>query len=273
MRGSAVCADLGLQRSPRLGVAGLTQANRIVGDRIDHQLHIFRRQHVFALENGADDLFHFVTAGQVVRAERIEQEIRRIDGRGLHRRFVSGIGDRPCPVALVEFQPVGVLGPDRRVGAERRIVGEAFEIELGAERTGLLAHPLIERGADPPPRAAERGGDQLEIREADIGCVQQERHAERLVARILRHEQARDEAVFQRIGELLGELVDVVSRHGRKLLAHDGLRRFDGRAVRRRRGVGHFADTEHGSDAKHVRRWLASVQAYPRRCGRSFRHR
>ena len=76
--------------------------------------------------------------------------------------------------------------------------------------------------------------------------MQQERHAERLVARILGHEQARDEFVLERIGELLGQLGDVVSRHRRELLAHDLLRRLDGRAVHRRRGVGHFADAKHG---------------------------
>ena len=94
---------------------------------------------------------------------------------GLDRRFVGGVGDRPRAVALVEFEPVGVVGPDLGVGAKRRVVGQAFEIELGAERPGLLPHPLIERRADPTAHAAGRGRDQLEIGEADIGRVQQER--------------------------------------------------------------------------------------------------
>ena len=62
---------------------------------------------------------------------------------------------------------------------------------------------------------------------------------------VLRHEQARDEFVLERIGELLGQLGDVVVGHRRELLAHDLLRGLDGRAVHRRRGVGHFPDAEH----------------------------
>ena len=188
---------------------------------------------------------HLVAARQIVRAERIEHQIRRIGGAWRHRRLIGGVDDRPRAVALVEFEPVGVVGPDLGVGAERRIVGQALEIELRAERARLFAHPLIKRGADAPPRAAERGRDDLEIGEADVRRVQQKRHAERLVARILGHEQARDEAMLQRIGELLGELGDVVIGHRRELLAHDLLRRLDRGAVRRRRGVGHFADAQH----------------------------
>jgi len=70
--------------------------------------------------------------------------------------------------------------------------------------------------------------------------------AERLVARILGHEQPRDEAVLDGVGELLRQLGDIVVGHRRELLAHDGLRRLDCRAVHRRRGVCHFADAEHG---------------------------
>ena len=51
--------------------------------------------------------------------------------------------------------------------------------------------------------------------------------------------------MLQRIGELVGQLGDVVVRHRRELLAHDLLRRLDRGAVRRRRGVGHFADAQH----------------------------
>ena len=51
--------------------------------------------------------------------------------------------------------------------------------------------------------------------------------------------------MFQRIGELLGKLGDVVVGHRRELLAHDLLRGLDGRAVHRRRGVCHFPDAEH----------------------------
>ena len=75
--------------------------------------------------------------------------------------------------------------------------------------------------------------------------MQQKRQAKGLVAGILGHEQPRDEAMLERIGELLGELGDVVIRHRRELLAHDLLRRLDRGAVRRGRGVGHFADAQH----------------------------
>ena len=75
--------------------------------------------------------------------------------------------------------------------------------------------------------------------------MQQKRHAERLIARILGHEQARHEFVLERIGELIGQLGDVRLGHRRELLAHDLLRRLDRGTVHRRRGVGHFADAEH----------------------------
>ena len=51
--------------------------------------------------------------------------------------------------------------------------------------------------------------------------------------------------MLERIGELLGQLDDVVVGHPRKLLAHDLLRCLDGRAVHRGRGVGDFPDAEH----------------------------
>ncbi len=116
---------------------------------------------------------------------------------------------------------------------------------MGAERARLLPHALIEGGADASPRAAKRGRDDLEIREADIRCVEQQGHAKGLVARILGDEQARHEAVLQRIGELVGHLGDVGLGHRRELLAHDSLRRLDGRTVRRRRRVGDLANAEH----------------------------
>jgi hypothetical protein len=100
--------------------------------------------------------------------------------------------------------------------------------------------------ADAVTRAPDCGRDQLEIAEVEVRRVQQKRQAERLVARILGHEQPRDEAVLDRVGKLFRQLGDVVVGHRRELLAHDGLRRLDCRAVHRRCGVCHFADAEHG---------------------------
>jgi hypothetical protein len=177
----------------------------------------------------------------------------------LHRRLIGGVDDRPCTVAFVEFKPVGVAGSDLWIGTERRIVRQALKIKLGAERARLLAHPFIERGADAPARAAKRGRDDLEIREADIRRVQQERHAKRLVTRVLGNKQARDEAMLERIGKLLRQFGDIVVRHRRELLAHDLLRRLDCGTVGRGRSVGHFADAQH-----------ATCEACQRRAGKAL---
>ncbi len=159
--------------------------------------------------------------------------------------LISGIDDRPRSIALVEFQSRDVVLPDLRIGAERRVVGQALEIELRAKCPGLFPHPLIERRADPAPHAAFGRGNDLQIREANVRNVEQERHAEGLVAAVLRHEQARDKAVLQRIRQLVGKLGDVLVRHTGELLAHDLLRRLDGCAVGGGGGVGDFADAQH----------------------------
>lgn len=76
--------------------------------------------------------------------------------------------------------------------------------------------------------------------------MKQERHAQRLTAPVLGNEQARHELVFERVGELLGQLGDVAFGDPWKLLAHDLLRGLDDGTVRGRRGVCHLADAEHG---------------------------
>ena len=171
LRGSA---HLALRRAA-LDVARLAQADRVVTDGVDHHLHIGGRRSVFPLEDGAHHLLHLLAAGQIVGAERIEQQIGRVGGPRRDRCLVSRVDDRPRAVALVEFEPSRVIRADLRIGTKRGIVRQALEIYLRAECARLLPHPLVKRGADALAHAAGRRRDKLEVGEADIGRVQQKR--------------------------------------------------------------------------------------------------
>ena len=70
--------------------------DRIVLDRVDDHPDVVGRCIVFSFQDRPHDLLQPVAAGQRLRTERIEHEIRRVSGAGLDRAWgVANVGTRP----------------------------------------------------------------------------------------------------------------------------------------------------------------------------------
>src|SRR5690606_25321662 len=162
---------------------------------------------------------------------------------------------RPRAEALVEAQPACILGPHFRIRREQRIVGQAFEEEADdAERSGVLAHALIQGAADPAAGMAVSGRQEIEVAEIEVRRVQHEREAAYALAHVLGDEHYRAEAVLQRVRELIRQLRDLRLAELRELRAQDRLHLRETLAVRGSRCVVDPADREHHDEAAALRR-------------------
>ena len=170
--------DLGLE------VAGLPQANRVVGDRTDHLVDVLGPHQiaVFAFQDQAHGSPALGAGKRPAPAQAVEEQERR---RAVaDRRLVGRVGDGIHPVVLVELEPPAVLLENSRVLHGSRIVGEGFQIDTaGTELPHGFPGGFIQGAAEASALDGRVGGDEIQQRAVNFREVQDQREPADLVIR------------------------------------------------------------------------------------------
>ena len=245
------------------------QPDRIVLNRFHDHVGVFGRAQlaILALEDGPHHRLRPLAVRQHLAPETVEHQVGRVLQVRLDGHVVFHADDRASAELLVEPQPVGVrLQRPDGIAAEGGIVGQALDEDADAvERGRLLAHALVERGADAVSAAAELGREIVEIDEIQVRRIHDERKALHLVLAVLGDEQQGAQLLLERIAQQFG-YASGFDRPGRgKLLAQDGLDLSDGGRIGRGKIVGHAPDSNHGQRGSGCRPMTQSPVRLSRR--------
>ena len=269
----------------RLDIAIIPQAYRVVPETRHHLFDIIRRTiiGVFAFQHRPHHLSGKGLFQRFAGAQVVVDQVGHAGFSWFYGGLVAGVDDGPGPVTLVKAQAGSVLFELCRIRAGSGIIGKTLEKEaVHLQGRGLAPDAVVQGAADAAAGPAGGRGDPVQVGEVQFRFVQQHGEPAHLGLDAFGHEEDGAKALFKRVAELFGDVVDFFFVHGGELAAQDLLHLAQGAFVHRQyvvidssnaqHAVGSFAGSIDGCFLRYRRR-TCPAKVHRRRYGRWHRRR